>query len=312
MHNDSVSRTVNIYDISSCESATFAVRGLSLANIAPHGSPSLARRTKMEVVLTFSNRITLAGALPLLVAFALAVLVAAIVLAPVGQVKATNTAKACKLSPVILDMLLDRYGKASHECNDLNISDVDGADATATLANGESATTWDFSGQELTEFAISDDDAAILKLLTDERETIPAEDDDQTDADDTVGTGPVVEPGVRYIDLTGNPLSIEDVSAANIPFNVAVILSAETVVSGFQSNEGVITENSAGFVPVAFPNMNAGEGELSIVVAFSGDSAQNIHPNVADSSTRINLIDFGGNADGTPLTARSVEDRNAN
>ena len=42
----------------------------------------LACRIKMEVILTLSNRITLAGVLPILVAFALAVLVAAIALAP--------------------------------------------------------------------------------------------------------------------------------------------------------------------------------------------------------------------------------------
>ena len=78
----------------------------------------------MEVILTLSNRITLAGVLPILVAFALAVLVAAIALAPFKPTPGYCQSKdTCGLSPVLLDMLLERYSLAhlnAHECDELS------------------------------------------------------------------------------------------------------------------------------------------------------------------------------------------------
>ena len=75
----------------------------------------------MEVILTLSNRITLAGALPILVAFALAVLIAAIALAPSRPASADAHADTCDLSPLLLDMLLERYSLEPYDCDQLDL-----------------------------------------------------------------------------------------------------------------------------------------------------------------------------------------------
>ena len=66
------------------------------ANVCRHLSHLRTRQCgvsqKMEVNLTFSNRITLAGAVPLMVAAVVAILVAAIALAPTRPASAADSA----------------------------------------------------------------------------------------------------------------------------------------------------------------------------------------------------------------------------
>ena len=249
----------------------------------------------MEVILTLSNRFTLAGALPILVAFALAVLIAAIALAPSKPATAESSSGTCDLSPVILDMLLARYDKSPQDCDNLNLNGtLEGTDNVLTVggnavprAEGESVDTWDFSDSGLTEFAISDDDAKLLKILTGGNRTANA---DGTFPD---GEGPVVETGVRFIDLTGNPLSVDDVSFKNIPSNVAVVLTAESNVSGFQLEEYTITEGATGYISAAFPNLrDSDDAFLSAVVSISGDSDKLVNSGVANRDDDIQASDF--------------------
>jgi hypothetical protein len=251
----------------------------------------------MEVILTLSNRITLAGAIPLLVAVALAVLVAAIALAPSRPASAAPTAANCDLSPMFLDMLLERYSLKSYQCNELDIS---GAPATIlardgyAYADGETENTWDFSGQDLDSFAISDDDAKILRELTDA-------DTDLTN--DPAGT--VVEQGVLYIDLTDNPLTVDDVSFKNIPNNVAVVLSAESNVSGFQATDYEVTENGASYISIAFPNLIP-DGADPATVAFTvtlGDDAISDRSDALGDGNTTRLIDFGVTDDADGFSA---------
>ena len=238
--------------------------------------------------MTLSNRISRAGAIPLLVAVAIAVLVAIIALAPTRPASAAPAAGNCNLSPMLLDMLLARYKLESYQCNSLDIS---GDEATLirtdtntggryTLADGEKADTWDFSGDGLNSFAISDDDVKILQVLTD------------ADATDTA-PGPTVEAPVRYIDLTDNPLTADDVDFKNIPKNVAVILSAESNITGFQAAEYRVTEGSAGYVSVAFPNLIPdGQSSLALTVTLSGDATADRSDALGTGNT-TQLIDFG-------------------
>lgn len=233
----------------------------------------------MEVILTLSNRISLAGAIPLLVAVAVAVLVAAIALAPSKPASAFPENDNCKLSPLLLDMLLDRYSMKSFQCNTITLTAPD----SLTLADGEKADTWDFSSQELSSFAISDDDADILKVLT------------GTDADGTGGT--VVETGVRYIDLTGNPLTVDDVSFKNIPSNVAVILSADSNVAGFQAEEYEVTEAAASYISVAFPGIH------------DDDATTDDTGTAADESDMTVTVTIGGDGDDTANTATTLTNK---
>ena len=242
---------------------------------------------KMEVILTLSNRITFAGAIPLLVAVALAVLVAAIALAPSRPASAAPNSGTCDLSPMLLDMLLERYGQKSFECNTFDLSgtaDVihSGGSPRYTLADGEMGNTWDFSGENLDSFAISDDDAKILRELTD------------TDADltnDPAGT--VVEDGVLYIDLTNNPLTVADVNFKNIPNNVAIVLSADSTVTGFQATDYEVTEDATGYVSVAFPNLIPdGSSTVEFTVTMSGDATSDRSDALGDGNT-TRLIQFG-------------------
>jgi hypothetical protein len=241
----------------------------------------------MEVILTLSNRITFAGAIPLLVAVALAVLVAAIALAPSSPASAAPTAANCELSPLFRDMLLERYSLKAYQCNELDISGAP-ADIIArtgyAYADGETATTWDFSGQDLDSFAISDDDAKILRELTDS-------DSDLTN--DPAGT--VVEQGVLYIDLTDNPLTVADVNFKNIPNNVAVILSAESNVSGFQATDYEVTENGASYISVAFPNLIPdASSTVAFTVTLGDDATSSVSAALGIAATnRTGLIQFG-------------------
>ena len=251
---------------------------------------------KMEVILTLSNRISLAGAIPLLVAVAIAVLVAAIALAPSKPTSAFAENDNCKLSPLLLDMLLDRYDMKSHQCNTLDLSGT-----LPTLADGEKADTWDFSSQELSSFAISDDDAGILKVLT------------GSDADGTGGT--VVEAGVRYIDLTGNPLTVDDVSFKNIPNNVAVILSAESNVAGFQAEEFEVTEAAASYISVAFPGIHdddavtddpataPDESDMTVTVTIGGDGDDAANTATTPLTLKRQHVNFGVSADAANASA---------
>ena len=123
--------------------------------------------------------------------------------------------KLCDLSPVILDMLLERQGLNAQQCDTL------AADATEPWRpdNDLDFEVWDLSGNDdrsLTEFAISDDDAELLRIFnsgTPIKRLMPKAQSSNN---------------VRYIDLTGNPLTIDDVNFKNIPSTVAVILSADS------------------------------------------------------------------------------------
>ena len=258
----------------------------------------------MEVILTLSNRITLAGALPVLVVVALAALIATIALGMPRPASAVTTADACKLSPAILDMLMARYDLASHECDNLDLS-VAAANET-NLHEDAAANTWDFSGQGLTEFAITNDDADVLKTLTDTNIT-----DNDGDPD-----GPVVETvgstAVRYIDLTGNPLSLEDVSAANIPASVAVRISVDSNVAGFQSATYDVTEGAASFITVAFPDLrDDDDAGFSAVVTLDGDAGDPVNRGIAATGVlKRTLVSFGDAVQGAdtrslPLNSES-------
>ena len=85
--------------------------------------------------------------------------------------------------------------------------------------------------------------------------------------------GPVVESTVRYIDLTNNPLTVDDVSFKNIPFNVAVILSAESNVAGFQSEDYELTEGQVGYISAAFPDLRDSDAaDMTVTVTVGGDA----------------------------------------
>ena len=232
--------------------------------------------------MTLSKRITLAGALPILVAFALAVLVAAIALAPSKPTSAIADVKLCDLSPVLLDMLLERQGLNAQQC------DTIAADATAEQAADEDLDfeVWDLSGNDgrsLTEFAISDDDAKLLRVLN----------------GGTADTGTAIAETVKYIDLTGNPLTIDDVNFKHIPSTVAVILSADSSVSGFQDNAYTVTEGVASYVAVAFPDLTFDGDESTLEPGFtiSGRDAGRTFGDAdqpEQMGTHRQLIKFGG------------------
>ena len=180
-------------------------------------------------------------------------------------------------------MLLARYDSNVNQCDTLDLS---GANAPTIDPADFDEAVWDFSGQDLTEFAISDDDADKLKILHGA--------DDTADATDSIAA-----PAVRYIDLTGNPLSIDDVSFANIPSSIAVILSADSNVNGFQSAEQTVTEGAASYVAVAFPAVTipAGESRISPELTISGRDATRSFDSTTGqpftSGTHVQLIDLG-------------------
>ncbi|MXY01183.1 MAG: hypothetical protein F4Y67_10260 [Chloroflexi bacterium] len=232
---------------------------------------------KMEVILTLSNRISFAGAIPLFVALGLLALVAVIAFAPARPVSATANTSTCDLSAVHLDMLLDRYGMKSYACNTIDFATGEATDGSGLRTTGDDQPTldvWDYSGHGLNEFAISKDDAQILKRL---KSTAAAGSTlEVIDADITTNNLDVAPDAVKYIDLSGNPLTIDDVDFTNIPPRVAVILSADSNINGFQTDEYTVTEASAGYVAVAFPNLKfdpATSTTLAPTITISGSDA---------------------------------------
>ena len=224
--------------------------------------------------MTFSNRITLAGAIPLLVMVALAVLVAAIAVVPRESANAAATADSCtKLSSVYWDLLKERYaGLDDFECNTFDPADT----GTWSLDTDVSTTTWDFSGKELASFAMSEDDAATLTTL--------------------FGAG-MVEDTVRYFDLTDNPLTIEDIDFARIPQDVAIILSADSNLAGFQSDATTFAEGSRSYIAMAFPNLFRDTVTSTTVTIDIGGRDSQTPANAGSSesgSNRVALIRFGG------------------
>ena len=264
--------------------------------------------------MTFSNRISIAGAIPLIVALGVVALLAAVFLAPAKPVSATANSGTCSLSSVHQDMLLDRYGLKSFQCNTLDY-------ATSTLRttgdNVPSATVWDYSGKGLESFEISDDDAKILRRLksTDTFDTTATPPETFEDIDiDGIDIAPDV---VRYIDLTGNPLSVDDVSFANIPARVAVILSAESNVSGFQQEDYTVTEGAPSYISAAFPGLravdeddpgtaNTDESLMTATVTVGGDAGALRNTALGDGSgNKIQLVSFGVGA--ATSTTRTFE-----
>ena len=232
--------------------------GLLYAYIATKWPARVGVPQKMEVILTLSNRIPLAGALPILVAFALAVLIAAIALAPLRPASATPNSDLCGLSPVILDMLLDRQGANAQQCDT-----IEPATGTQLTASESDPLVWDLSGNDdrsLTEFAISDDDAKLLRIFNSEGPDT---------ADPLADDGPVIAEAVRYIDLTGNPLTIDDVNFKHIPSTVAIILSADSNTNGFQDTEYTVTEDAASYVAVAFPDLELTAATAPLAPSFT-------------------------------------------
>ena len=229
--------------------------------------------------MTFSNRITLAGAIPLLVAAALAVLVAAIALAPLRPASAVAGADACKISPVILDMLLKRYGKAAAECDDLNLNNP------GDLAEGMVADTWDLSGKNLSSFAVTNDDAKYLKAWL--------------GADADTPSTRITEPAVRYIDLTGNPLTVADVDFKHIPSNVAIKLTADSNIKGFQQADYTVTEGAASYISAAFPDLITGTNTVAeVTVTLTGDVSDDVNEAIQRNgdADKIELVSYGTSA----------------
>ncbi len=257
--------------------------------------------------MTFSNRIPLAGAIPVLVVLALAAMVAVIALGAPQRASAAADNKTCDISPVILDMLLDRYGMNANDCDTL---DLDGTVTPALELNTDdhAADTWDFSGQGLTSFEITEDDKDALVALS---------------TGGSVANPDAVEDGVNYIDLTGNPLTIDDVSLANIPSRVALKISADSNVAGFQVDESTITEGSAGYVGVAIPGQRAkDEDDMDVqqtvflkVTVTGGDIAKPLNAAIAadvTGSTVIGLVDFGTSDDASATRELEVNSENEN
>ena len=235
--------------------------------------------------MTFPNRISFAGAIPALVAIAFVALLAA-VLIPARPASATPSNGTCDLSPVLLDMLLARYDMKERDCNELNYATA----ATAITTADIEADTWDFSNKDLTEFAISDDDADRLRIL---------ESASAADADPIVPGDSITEEFVRYIDLTGNPLTVDDVSFKHIPSDVAIILSADSNVAGFQQSEYTVTEGAPGYISMAFPNLFAdGTTDSTVTVDVTGDVGATLNSALTDEAysltdTKIDLVVFG-------------------
>ena len=254
--------------------------------------------------MTFSNRISIAGAIPLIVALGIVAVLAAIFLAPAKPVSATANSGTCDLSPVHLDMLLDRYGLKAYECNTLNYSATNPTDLRTTGDNVPAADLWDYSGQGLESFEVSDADAKILRRLKSDDDFNAAATPPETFEDIVIDNIDIAPDAVRYIDLTGNPLSIDDVSFANIPARVALILSADSNVSGFQQADYTVTEGVASYISAAFPDLRAtdddettpaNEGLMTATVTVGSDANSNVNSALgfAADSDKIQLVSFG-------------------
>ena len=258
--------------------------------------------------MTFSNRISFAGVIPLLVVAAVAVLAAIIVVAPGQSAKAAATPDACsKLSPVIWDMLKAHYtGLEDHHCNTFDPgtagSEILRTGLSTSVDTDANAAIWDFSGQGLTSFAITDDDEATLDILF---STGGA--DDATRTDDNI-----TADAVRYFDLTDNPLSVEDISFKHIPFDVAIILSVDSPSMGFQASSYELTEGGIGYVGVALPGTfedattnDATDNDIDVQITIGGSQADDALNSaiLADYTPGIygSLVTLGTPSGGTGL-----------
>ncbi|MXX67078.1 MAG: hypothetical protein F4Z40_08910 [Chloroflexi bacterium] len=99
---------------------------------------------------------------------------------------------------------------------------------------------------------------------------------------------------------------MEDVSFANIPARVAVILSAESNVSGFQQEDYTVTEDAPSYISVAFPGLRAvdeddagtpaDESLMTGTVTVGGDAGALRNTALGNGSgNKIQLVSFGDN-----------------
>ena len=176
-------------------------------------------------------------------------------------------------------MLLARYGLDSADCDTIDIQNNDNSGTQLQLATGMVADTWDFSGKNLSSFAVTDDDAKYLKKLMGGND----------------GTR-IAEAGVRYIDLTGNSLTAADVNFKHIPSNVAVKLTADSNVKGFQLADYTITEGGASYVAAALPDLLTGPNtHFQVTVGLTGDVTKDVNEALdrGGNATRETLVSFG-------------------
>ncbi len=194
-------------------------------------------------------------------------------------------------------MLLDRHGLKAYQCNEL--------DSDSPPATGDDApdlAVWDFSGQELTEFAITEGDADILKRIQSAETFDPDADPPETFEDIDIDNAAIAPDTVRFFDLTGNPdLTIENVSFANIPSRISLILSADSPDSGFQQATYELTEGTVGYVAVAFPDLaidDDGDDEkdvMTVTISVGGDAADDLNAALEDDTDdlQFGLVTFG-------------------
>ena len=163
----------------------------------------------------------------------------------------------CDLSPYLRNALLspDNYDMRDFECDQLILVDESNQD-----------TIWDFSSRGWRSFSISDADYVRLLELSEINDL-------DTKPKDLEGFGD--RQGVRLIDLTGNPLSIDDVDFSNIPVGTGIAITQSTSGIGFQSADYSMSENGVGYVGVAFPNvLDTGERSIRIDTELDGDRDQ--------------------------------------
>jgi hypothetical protein len=176
---------------------------------------------------------------------------------------------ACKLSPWLLDALLDdaNYDLPSYRCDELELDGL---------------AIWDFSTLPSAlerrlpgRFAFSEADYKLLLELSGFNEdSLPQ---------DLIGFGERGE--VRLIDLTGTGYRISDIDFRNIPIGTGIALSVSgSARTGFQTDSYSTKENSMGYVSVAFPGVLESDQD-SLIVSATVD---------AESGQR-NLIDIGQN-----------------
>ncbi len=162
----------------------------------------------------------------------------------------------CDLSPRLRKALLsvDNYDMRDFECDQLILEDESNQD-----------TIWDFSSRGWRSFSISDADyVRLLELSELDVNSLPEE---------LEGFG--TRRNVRLIDLTGNPLSIDDVDFSNIPVGTGIAITQSTSGIGFQSADYSMSENGVGYVGVAFPNvLDTGERSIRIDTELDGDRDQ--------------------------------------
>lgn len=179
-------------------------------------------------------------------------LAAAWAIASSGNVRGQTDLGACKLSPWLLDSLLDgaNYDLESYQCDELELDGL---------------AIWDFSTLPSAlerrlpgRFSISDSDyELLLELGKFNEDTLPQ---------DLIGFGEGGE--VRLIDLTGTGYRISDIDFRNIPFGTGIALSVSgSARTGFQTDVYSTKENSMGYVSVAFPGVLESDQESLVVSA---------------------------------------------